>query len=88
MEWIKVSPDTMPPDKQPVIVTVHYKDWGKPKDPKGFVLPVAWRKDNMWCGPCSYGPYGQYSCEDEGASALWYKWVVTDWMPLPKPAEG
>lgn len=40
MAWIKCT-DRMPPDMEPVIVTVHYKDWDKPMGKEGFVLPIA-----------------------------------------------
>lgn len=29
MDWIKVTPETMPPDMEPVMVTVRVNDGGK-----------------------------------------------------------
>lgn len=78
MDWIKVTPETIPPDKAPVILTVRYKDWGKPMDKNGIVLPLAWREGNRWY---------VYDNSKEERAPIWCKFIITHWMPYPKPAD-
>ena len=78
MAWIKCT-DRMPPDMEPVMVTVHYKDWDKPMDKDGIVLPIAYHSDKAgWRVPGNEGNETQ---------PMWYKLIVTHWMHMPKPAE-
>lgn len=77
-EWTKVDEEHMPEHEQVVFVTVHYKDWGKPMDTDGLVLPpVKYDADKKrWLGFTG----------DEWEQ-IWYKWIVTHWMPYPAPAQ-
>lgn len=78
MAWIKCT-DRMPPDMEPVIVTVHYKDWDKPMGKEGIVLPIAYHNEKTgWCVPGN---------GENDTQPMWYKFIVTHWMPMPKPAE-
>ena len=77
-DWIKCT-DRLPPDMEPVMVTVHYKDWDKPMDKDGIVLPIAYHSDKAgWRVPGNEGNETQ---------PMWYKLIVTHWMKMPKPAE-
>lgn len=71
--WIKVTPETMPPDMEPVLVTVVYSP-GK----REVVSRAMFCKElNQWM--CSQVYTDGWSDIDLGA--------VTHWMPYPKPAE-
>lgn len=74
MEWIKCT-DRLPPDMEPVMVTV--KDKGKEK----FVIPEArWNKEKG---------YFEVPNDYYGWSTLNYsrKREITHWRPMPSPAE-
>ncbi len=73
MDWIKATPQTMPPDGQDVIVTIN----GKVK--KHIVFGV-YRKNGKWRADYEFDEddiYVHYYSDDE----------VTHWMPYPEPAE-
>ena len=72
MDWIKVTPETMPPDMEPVMVTLMFSDadgkfvWADARynGVKWEYLSNSW--DNVWS-------------DIDGE--------VTHWMPYPEPAE-
>ena len=77
MDWIKVTPETMPPDKKPVMVTVRSKTNPSFTD---FMKDVAWYSDNG-------GAWGW----DEGEDCTVFlddDMEVTHWMPYPEPANS
>lgn len=73
MHWIKVTPETMPPDKGMVLVTV--------KDVSGqkwVESDICWNeKEGKWQHWHSDGFWENLLLGDE----------VTHWMPYPEPAE-
>ena len=76
MEWIKVTPETMPPAMCPVMVTVRSK-----KDPDfvDLMKNVLWNPE-----------YEDGWCWDDGADCYVYlddNMEVTHWMPYPEPAK-
>lgn len=72
MDWIKVTPDTMPPDMERVIVTV--------VGPLGKYI----MKDIFF--DKSAGLWG-YEDEAGYNIYLNYTLNITHWMPYPEPAE-
>ena len=77
MDWIKVTPETMPPDMEPVIVTVKIPENGKHKDKeRKEVWAEIYLENGSW----------MYDAND-GEHEIWDKAVVTHWMPMPKAAE-
>lgn len=84
MDWIKVTPETMPPDMEPVIVTV--EEGGK----KYTIADVRYNPDCGWMvlsdcsGSCC-------STLKEVKEDGYWEWIgnckVTHWMPYPDPAE-
>lgn len=77
-DWIKVAAEHMPPDDEPVFVTVHYKDGNKPMDKKAHAFPVVKysQLEKQW-----------YWFTENGWRKIWSKWAVTHWMPHPEPAQ-
>lgn len=73
MDWIKVTPETMPPERENVLVTIRYDD----SDEKFVWADVRWSKDVGW-------EYLASSFDDIWTSV---DGEVTHWMPYPKPAE-
>lgn len=72
MNWIKVTPETMPPDMEPVIVTVDDK-YNPPK--------------YTWGGRTNKGKW-ELLIEAGDVYASIKEWIlVTHWMPYPEPAE-
>lgn len=78
MNWIKRDAEHMPEHEQVVFVTVHYKDWGKPMNPDGLMIPaVKYNSDEkIWLG-----------FTGERWEPIWYKFEVTHWMPYPTAAK-
>lgn len=77
MDWIKVTPETMPPDMETVIVTVKIPENGKHKDKeRKEVWAEIYLENGSW----------MYDAND-GEHEIWDKAVVTHWMPMPKAAE-
>lgn len=73
MNWIKVTPETMPPDKGMVLVTVKDYSGGK-----WVGAGIRWNKrDGKWERWHSDGFWNNLPLGDE----------VTHWMPMPEPAE-
>lgn len=70
--WIKVTPDTMPPDMQEVIVTFENE-----KKERDVQLQARWN------GKHGHWEFLGYDWEE--VREPYYK--VTHWMPMPKPAE-
>lgn len=71
--WIKVTPDTMPPDDDTVMVTVEFPGGDR------YMYPEArFDKDR-----------GKWEWPYEAGADYWedIKEKVTHWMPHPKPAE-
>lgn len=76
MNWIKVTPDTMPKDKEEVIVTVeHILKNGSVA--RYTVSGIRYTKREGWQF-FSNPLYGQWNKYSEN---------VTHWMPLPEPAQ-
>ena len=85
MDWIKVTPETMPPDMEPVMVTLMFSDadgkfvWADARynGVKWEYLSNSW--DNVWSDidglACGW------------ASGRFAGSKVTHWMPYPEPAE-
>lgn len=71
MDWIKVTPDTMPPEGEEVLVTVD--NYGYSKETLGGATYTEYSGWMVLCG------------SDEGAEPIYGK--VTHWMPYPAPAE-
>lgn len=72
MDWIKVTPETMPPDMEPVMVTV------KGKLGSDIMKDVVWeQKSNGWA----------YDDGADCLIYLDENLKVTHWMPYPEPAE-
>ena len=75
-EWIKVTPGKMPPDMEPVLVTVEYKDGSRFTD-----------ADVRYNG--AYGGWEELADASGGYWAdLGESYRVTHWMPYPTPARG
>lgn len=72
MDWIKVAPETMPPDGQEVIATVIWRNEKRIE----FGL---YREDNEW--------RQDYDGMDGGGTEYYLDNEVTHWMPYPEPAE-
>lgn len=76
MEWIKVTPETIPPEGELVLVTVHGQQlhdvWGN----------VYYDRDlEHWVeASCTLNPDDDRLVDDGGLK-------VTHWMPYPEPAE-
>ncbi len=72
MNWIKLTPDTMPPDGDIVMVTV--ESWNGERD----VYPEARfnKKRGKWEWPYEAGADYWDDIDEK----------VTHWMPLPEPA--
>lgn len=72
MDWIKVTPETMPPEGQKVIATTVWRG-------KKQVEFELYRKDGEW--------WQDYENWDGGGSCCYLGGDVTHWMPYPGPAE-
>ena len=70
-DWIKCT-DRMPPDMEPVIVTVLWKG-------NKFVETEVYRSDGCWMK--------DYDSMDGGGTDYYSDDEITHWMPMPKPAE-
>lgn len=73
MDWIKVTPDTMPPDMETVIVTILQSNGEKIVCP--FARYIAQNKEWYW------------AFNDEFYSGVSGDWIITHWMPYLTPAE-
>ena len=72
MKWKKVTPETMPPDMEPVMVTVYDKH-----NPPKYTW-IGRQKDGRW----------ELLIEADDVYAPIDEWIiVTHWMPMPSPAE-
>lgn len=73
MDWIKVTPETMPKENETVFVTIKYDD----SEVVVVWADVRWNKNAGW-------EYLTNSWED-----IWGKvdGEVTHWMKYPEPAE-
>lgn len=72
-QWIKVTPETMPPDDDTVIVTVEH-----PSGDRYIYTEARFDKDRgKWEWPYEAGADYWEDIEEK----------VTHWMPFPKPAE-
>lgn len=75
MDWIKVTPETIPPQGETVLATILYTDTD---DPKRVVwADVRWSEDDGWEYLSCAWDYIWSPIEGE----------VTHWMPMPKPPE-
>lgn len=77
MDWIKVTPEAMPPDGEPILITI--ESW---MDKHRYV----WETQARWHN----GFYEVW--EDDGLACGWASGrfagsKVTHWMPWPEPAE-
>lgn len=72
MDWIKVTPETMPPDMQEVIVTFENE-----KKERDVQLQARWND--------KHGHWEFLGYDWEEARDPFYK--VTHWMPWPEAAE-
>lgn len=77
LQWIKVTPETMPMSMQSVMVTIKHK-WNEQS-----IYPEA-RYNNIDYNPGKW-EWARISDEDE-----WVQFAgqVTHWMPLPEPAKN
>lgn len=75
MNWIKVTPETMPSKGERVILTTINQDGSKTTD-----VATWFGEENGW----KILLLGYHSCTlaDGG-----YSFTITHWMPYPKPAE-
>lgn len=71
MAWIKCT-DRMPPEMEPVIVTVLWKG-------NKFVETEVYRSDGCWMK--------DYDSMDGGGTDYYSDDEITHWMPMPSPAE-
>lgn len=71
MGWIKCT-DRMPPEMEPVIVTVLWKG-------NKFVETEVYRSDGCWMK--------DYDSMDGGGTDYYSDDEITHWMHMPKPAE-
>ena len=71
MDWIKCA-DRMPPDMEPVIVTVLWKG-------NKFVETEVYRSDGCWMK--------DYDSMDGGGTDYYSDDEITQWMPMPKAGE-
>ena len=72
--WIKVTPDTMPPDMEAVLVTARCRD------KRSTMADVRWNGLlGLWEMLLEASDY--YWAE------LWDCYEVTHWMPYPAPAQ-
>ena len=76
MAWIKCT-DRMPPDMEPVIVTVR------------FLIPQFGRKKGTFADVRYNHNKDAWEYLSDAYHAVWdeLKVEVTHWMPMPKPAE-
>lgn len=74
MEWIKVSPETMPPGKTLFMATVCDVSSGK----KYFLKDIAYHP---------IANYYTYTTDGATSRMLCPELKVTHWMPYPEPAE-
>lgn len=74
MNWIKVTPETMPLDRTLVLVTIVYDD-----GVKGVMPDCIWN-----------GEYKKWERLYEAGTVYWSDLTeeVTHWMPYPEPADG
>lgn len=76
MNWIKVTPDTMPKEYEKVIVTI------KNKDGHRYVLEnVEFRPDSV------LGQWWYYSFNSDSYEPIDKDETITHWIPKLKPAE-
>lgn len=74
MAWIKVTPETMPPDMEPVFITVRSK---RDHDFKDVMKDVFWNEtERCW----------RWSDGNGDLAVLDNCMEVTHWMAYPKPA--
>lgn len=75
MDWIKVTPDTMPPDDKPVFITVKFKC-------DGIVGVKRVFSDVCWCKEA--GVWANWADAEVMEEDIF---TITHWMPYPAPAE-
>lgn len=75
MDWIKVTPETMPPDMEPVMVTGRVNDGGK----------------QTWVDVRYNPEYKEWEWLADAVGDYWEglgkDYEVTHWIPYPEPAE-
>lgn len=76
MEWIKVTPETMPPENTDLLVTIFYGDCEEPV--YGVWADVRWSVKNGW-QYLSNAWDSVWSPVEDGE--------ITHWMLYPKPAQ-
>ena len=76
MDWIKVTPETMPPDMEPVIATIQDKRDGERETCSDVRYNSECKKWEvlMECYTGYWDEFGEFI-------------EVTHWMPYPEPAE-
>lgn len=82
MDWIKVTPETIPPDMEPVIVTAFHQGRveGEKERNKDVFTDVRWNKMLQ-----AFEIKEWNICQYEWTT--WHDLKVTHWMPYPEPAE-
>ena len=82
MDWIKVTPETMPPDMEPVMVTAFHRGLVVDAEPgeKFVSYDVRWNEKLQ-----AWEVQEWNICEMEWTT--WHDLEITHWMPVPKPAE-
>ena len=90
MEWVSVK-EALPEENRPILITVRYKDWGKPADETGEVLWAicVFSKKEGWRileePEIVRGENGDVQTI-EHYSEIWIKYIITHWMYWPDPA--
>lgn len=84
MDWIKVTPETLPPDGEAVMVTVLYENGNREVETQATLTyrEVAKYKRKPKTRTWHYRN-GDYDSWEEFGD--WVK--ITHWMPIPAPAE-
>lgn len=78
MEWVKISPDTMPPDMEPLIVSVR-QDFGSGEIGKCVSQNVRYRTKNGW--EYLVDSYNNKWSDFRNSNE------ITHWMKIPEPAQ-
>lgn len=73
MNWIKVAPETMPTENEPLLTTIRFYGIENPV----VCADVRWNAENGWEWLAS-----THDCTWEPIDG-----EVTHWMPYPEPAE-
>lgn len=78
MDWIKVTPETMPPDMEPVFVSITH-DFGKGKIGRWTLAQIRYNPQKGWEYQCDAYNNEWFYCSNPRE--------ITHWMPYPDPAE-